>query len=626
MRSRLVAVTALALCALPAGAGTLEQAVGRAMAEAMRAQYGVLDVPLLQEWVSEVGAQVVAVSPRARMPYSFTILDSPEANAFALPGGYIFVTAGLLERASSEDEIAGVMAHEAAHLANRDFQRVFTRATLFYLLGAILRHNDYSALEQVTSLVAMLNLLDHSRKREAQADAVGVELAVDAGYDPNGLKAFLGTGGGSWSYLETILSTHPHPARREGWITDHVARLEAEQPARMLRVAHSLAQRGRCAAAQELLTHLSLEGEAATERLVLLGEVALTRGEAQQAVEHFRAALAQAPSHERARAGLAAAQGMVTPAAPHWPGLAPEMSAALTTARTQVNELASGADKCDQRAWRHLRQLWDCYELNRALEMAQVYRPEVTDPAYLALLGQTWDLLAQVMRGANLVGRSLKMRREVTTGLAALTQQVPRTLPLTPAGTQTLLQVARELTDRAPELASEVCAAAASLEGAARDYEQAGRQVAPLFVQLLLAGEGEPGGRLVFSRFAVLQAQVGLARLQVHRAHQRTLAAAGVQWQAHATLQRLTLNLLGTSGRPSPALQLRLAARRLRVDETTVRSRWEDAGGLGEAAWVLTCQALELESDQMHPAFSTRLRALDIVLRMLTVEIKEEQD
>jgi len=226
----------------------IEEGLGRVLAEALCKQRGVLKQPLVQEWVQDIGSRVVAHSPRQDLHYHFIVLDSPEANAFALPGGYIFVTAGLLESLSCDDELAAIMAHEAAHLANRDFQRVLKHQLMFIALAAILRHNDQPGLVNLTEVVQIVNTLRHSRRREAQADSVGVRLATEAGYDARALTCFLSRiGEGKWSDLATVFSTRREmapqprstspllcaslPMTNERWL-DMRARAACSQPCR----------------------------------------------------------------------------------------------------------------------------------------------------------------------------------------------------------------------------------------------------------------------------------------------------------------------------------------------------------------------------------------------------------
>ena len=186
--------------------------------------------------------------------------------------------------------------------------------------------------------------------------------------------------------------------------------------------------------------------------------------------------------------------------------------------------------------------------------------------------------------------------------------------------------LAEELSAAAPELAAGACDATGSLDEVAAGYEHAGRLIAPLFVQLMLAGQGDPCGPLVFSRFAVLQAQIEFNRRELKRLHRRAMAAAGAQWLAAVDMWRMSLNLHDATASPAGRdLQTLLAARRLRIDITQVRERREEGLALGDAAHHLACRALELDPEDRTREFSPELRALAIVLRMLTVQVENEQ-
>ena len=453
------ALICLGLCLAPACAdlgAELEQAVGRIMAEAMKTERGVVETPLLREWVDELGAEVSSRSPRQDLRYRFAILDTPEANAFSLPGGYIFVTAGLLENATGDDELACVLAHETAHQANRDFQATVGRALAFYVIGSILRHNDRDSLVTINQVVYLLESLRQSRREEGQADAVAVTLAVDAGYDPRGLSAFMAEFGTSpWSYLETVFSTHPHPTRRVEAIERHVSEIETADPARMMQVAAEMMGRARYRSALGLLEHVKPEPPLQAERIALEGQIALAQGRPDQARDLFHQALALDPGSAVAREGLAQAEAAAAPQPVPWDGLSAEQALALESAREQMSRRETEADEVARRAWPHLRRLWTNQQINRALELAQVWDPEIGSPAYLALVAQAWQLVEQCMQGGNLVARTLNLRSEVGRGMDGLARRLPQASPGTAQGGPVLAALADEVAANGPWLVSQ---------------------------------------------------------------------------------------------------------------------------------------------------------------------------
>lgn len=158
----------------------------------------------IQEYVNSV-AQRIAQKSDLRVPLHVTVLQSREINAFALPGGYLFLERGLLEAADDESELAGVIAHEISHDAARHANKLMKKATIasiFYqaaqiaamvLTGGVAGIGTYYALQYGfygLGLVLNLNLLGVSREYELQADQLGVQYAWNAGYDPSGFIRF----------------------------------------------------------------------------------------------------------------------------------------------------------------------------------------------------------------------------------------------------------------------------------------------------------------------------------------------------------------------------------------------------------------------------------------------------
>lgn len=169
----------------------------------------------LQQYVNKVGKAVARVVPRQDMKYSFAVVQSNEVNAWAAPGGFVFITTGALAQMSDEAELAGVLAHELAHVNEQHMVRMLQRASLFEGLMegvAAGTGEDLQKYNQVLNLGTEI-LFDKGldRNMEYEADLVGMEFATLAGYDPGGLPRFLRTlaprsanAPGSW-----LGSTHP---------------------------------------------------------------------------------------------------------------------------------------------------------------------------------------------------------------------------------------------------------------------------------------------------------------------------------------------------------------------------------------------------------------------------------
>lgn len=199
-------------------------------------EFGVYnEKPELNEMVDRIGRRVAAVSDRPNLPWQFTLLDTPMVNAMALPGGYIYVTRGILERMNSEDELAGVIAHEVAHVAARHSARSMSQAQLAQIgmvLGSIIvgpaAAQAYGGLAE---LGAGLLFTRHSRRQETQADLLGTAYMTEAGYNPRGaenmLLALQRLQRGETSPLERYFIDHPDPGKRVGDVRKEIAALQA---------------------------------------------------------------------------------------------------------------------------------------------------------------------------------------------------------------------------------------------------------------------------------------------------------------------------------------------------------------------------------------------------------------
>jgi predicted Zn-dependent protease len=178
--------------------GARERALGAEQEAGLLAELGRSDHAATTEWVEAVGQRVAAHSPRQDVSYRFHVADLEVPNAFALPGGPVFVTRGLLALVRSEDELAGVLGHEIVHVAARHSVRQVTAATplavVFGLPAAIVGAVSRPLGNLVAlpgALVSGLALSAYGREQEFEADRVGAELAAAAGFQPLALADFL---------------------------------------------------------------------------------------------------------------------------------------------------------------------------------------------------------------------------------------------------------------------------------------------------------------------------------------------------------------------------------------------------------------------------------------------------
>jgi predicted Zn-dependent protease len=204
----------------------------------VRKEMGVYEDPELQRYVESVGLRMAQSSQRPQLPWHFTVIDSPAVNAFALPGGYIYITRGILAYLNDESQMAGVLGHEIGHVTARHAAQQYSKATAAQLglgLGSI-----FSPYARAASGVAggglQLLFLKYGRDDELQADRLGAEYAAKNGWDPEGVQNMLRTLArideqsdrkGTPNYL----ATHPASADRVQKIDETVATLKSSPSA-----------------------------------------------------------------------------------------------------------------------------------------------------------------------------------------------------------------------------------------------------------------------------------------------------------------------------------------------------------------------------------------------------------
>jgi predicted Zn-dependent protease len=199
-----------------------EIALGQQADAEVRRDMGIYDSPELERYVSDIGMRLARESHRPNLPWTFTIVDNPAINAFALPGGYIYITRGILPYLADESELAGVLGHEIGHVTARHAAQQYTRSTggTIGMIALSIFVPGARPFGDLASTGMGLLFLKYGRGDELQADRLGLEYASKSGWDPSGVPSFLTT----LSKVDTIsekglpnwLSTHPEPESRVG--------------------------------------------------------------------------------------------------------------------------------------------------------------------------------------------------------------------------------------------------------------------------------------------------------------------------------------------------------------------------------------------------------------------------
>ena len=209
---------------------TDEAQIGRSIMQQIRASGTIIDDPQINEYINEIGHRVAAHANESERTFTFFVIDEPSINAFALPGGYIGIHTGLIEATRSEDELAGVLAHEIAHVTQRHLARAIDASqkqsilSTAIMLGAVIAGAAGAGSDVIQGAMAVAQgtqaqqQINFTRDNEYEADRIGINALANAGFDPSGMASFFEVMSGNNTIgsmrVPEFLKTHPVTSSR----------------------------------------------------------------------------------------------------------------------------------------------------------------------------------------------------------------------------------------------------------------------------------------------------------------------------------------------------------------------------------------------------------------------------
>lgn len=225
VNARLLTALAAALLLIPAAPARAaelistdqEIAIGRRAAAQLEAQFGLVADPARAETVTRIGTRLAAMSTRPQLPWTFRVLNTSQVNAISLPGGFIYVTRGMMSFVQSPDELAFVLGHEVGHVEKRHHVALIQRDFLFTIVVSLVLGRD-PGTAQIADLLGALLQRGFSREAEFEADTEGVTLTHRAGFNAASGLSFMErlrtAEGRDPSQVEVLFRTHPALADR----------------------------------------------------------------------------------------------------------------------------------------------------------------------------------------------------------------------------------------------------------------------------------------------------------------------------------------------------------------------------------------------------------------------------
>ena len=207
--------------------------LGKQNAEQVEKQVRLLNDPRVDNYLNNLGKRLFPHAPGYKYPFQYKCVNDMAVNAFALPGGYIYINRGAIETADTEAQLAGVMAHETSHVALRHGTNQATKAQLtsvpFAILGGMIGGNSTEGMlaQLATNFTLQSILLKYSRTDESQADIMGTQILFDSGYDPRGMAQFFEklNAQTKGNQIPQFFSDHPNPGNRAERVDEEVDKL-----------------------------------------------------------------------------------------------------------------------------------------------------------------------------------------------------------------------------------------------------------------------------------------------------------------------------------------------------------------------------------------------------------------
>ena len=207
-----------------------EWQLGDQMAAQVAQQMQLSNDATAKAYLRQMGERIHAATPLANRPFTFDIVNDPSVNAFSIPGGHIYINAGLIAQADKADELAGVVAHEISHVVARHVIKQVETQQEIGAIGSILLGQNPSGLQTLLAqIIAGGAMARFSRADEKEADDLGLEFMAKAGYDPHGMldmfQKLLAMEKGGNSSVDRFFADHPGTQDRINDITNRIAKM-----------------------------------------------------------------------------------------------------------------------------------------------------------------------------------------------------------------------------------------------------------------------------------------------------------------------------------------------------------------------------------------------------------------